>query len=71
MALIYHLEFAMLTTEIITLFIFIFLQWMIVRRTGLKPWVSLLLLLPIINLFAYLYIATARWPNEKTKIRPD
>jgi hypothetical protein len=37
----------------------------------LKPWVSLLLLLPIINLFAYLYIATARWPNEKTKIRPD
>jgi hypothetical protein len=61
----------MLITQIITLFLFVFLQWIIVKRTGLKPWVSILLLLPLINLFVYFYIATARWPNEKNQKCPD
>lgn len=57
----------MFEMEFVTLYIFIFLQWVIIKRTGLKPWISLLMLLPLINLFAYLYIAIAHWPNEKTK----
>jgi len=57
----------MLEMEFITLYIFIFLQWIIIKRTGLKPWISLLMLVPLVNLFAYLYIATARWPNAKPK----
>jgi len=37
--------------------------WMIAKRAGLPPAISLLTVIPIIGLIVMYYIAFAEWPN--------
>ena len=37
--------------------------WMIAKRAGLNPAISLLTVVPFIGLIVMYYIAFARWPN--------
>ena len=37
--------------------------WLISRRAGLHPAISLLTALPLIGVLAMYYIALAKWPN--------
>lgn len=60
------MTFTQLLVLIALLSIIVF-QWIIIKRTGLNPWISILMLIPFTNLFAYWYVAMARWPNEKAK----
>jgi len=42
--------------------------WVILKRVGLNHWLSLLMLIPLINLLALYYIAYAKWPNGPNRI---
>jgi hypothetical protein len=37
----------------------------ICRRTGYSPWLGLLILVPLINVFLLWFIALAEWPAER------
>lgn len=39
--------------------------WRILRRLGYNPWLSLLTLVPIVNLIALWRLAYARWPRAE------
>jgi hypothetical protein len=39
--------------------------WRICQRVGHSPWLSLLILLPLINLIFIYYLAFATWPSER------
>lgn len=43
------------------------LFWMIFRRMGLPPWLSILASLPVANLAVLLYVALTPWPVEAGK----
>ena len=34
------------------------------RKAGFSPWLCLLMLLPVVNLISFIYLAFAAWPNE-------
>jgi hypothetical protein len=39
--------------------------WRICRRVGHSPWLSLLILVPLINLIFIYWLAFAEWPADK------
>jgi len=43
----------------------IYLRWVLVERTGLNPWLSILALIPIVNVVFYWKLAFSRWPSPK------
>lgn len=40
--------------------------WLIFKKAGFSPWLSLLTVVPLVGLFVLYYVAFARWP-EKSK----
>ena len=40
--------------------------WQIFKKAGFSPWLSLLILVPLVNLFALYFLAFARWPSRAT-----
>ncbi|TMQ02324.1 MAG: hypothetical protein E6J91_52575 [Deltaproteobacteria bacterium] len=44
--------------------------WRICKRVGYSPWLSLLILLPLVNLVFIYYVAFAEWPSEKKTAAP-
>jgi hypothetical protein len=53
----------LLVIAVIT-FVVIIPFWRIFKKAGFSPWLSLLMLIPIANLFALYYLAFARWPEN-------
>ena len=41
--------------------------WMIFKKAGFSPWLSLTQLLPIVNLIALFYLAFAEWPIQRER----
>ena len=39
--------------------------WQICKRVGYSPWLSLLIVLPLVNLIFMYYLAFSEWPSEK------
>jgi hypothetical protein len=39
--------------------------WKICERVGHSPWLSLLLLVPLVNLIFIYYIAFGEWPSQR------
>ena len=39
--------------------------WRICDRVGLSPWLSLLLLIPIVNIIFVYYVAFTDWPSQR------
>lgn len=37
--------------------------WQIFKKAGFSPWLSLLMLVPLLNLALVYYLAFARWPH--------
>jgi hypothetical protein len=38
--------------------------WVIFRKAGFSPWLSLLILIPLVNLVVLYIVAFSRWKNE-------
>jgi len=38
--------------------------WQIFKKAGFSPWLSLLTMIPLINLLVLYYVAFARWPEK-------
>jgi len=38
--------------------------WQIFKKAGFSPWLSLLMLIPLVNLCALYYLAFARWQTN-------
>jgi hypothetical protein len=56
------------TTLIIVIVVLLFslLIWfMIIRRTGMNPWLCLLMLVPIANLIVLIVLAFSEWPVQR------
>lgn len=47
--------------------ILIYPFWRISERVGYPGWISLLILVPGINIIYVYYLALSKWPMEKTK----
>ena len=56
-----HLFFLFLILLMIAFYLIPF--WQICKKAGFSPWLSLLILVPLLNVLALYYIAFARWPN--------
>jgi hypothetical protein len=41
--------------------------WQIWKRTGHNPWISLLMLVPLLNLIMLYVLAFKSWPNHENK----
>ncbi len=39
--------------------------WQICKRVGHSPWLSLLMLVPLVNLIFIYYLAFSQWPSQK------
>jgi len=39
--------------------------WRICERAGLSPWLSLLLLIPLVNILFVYYVAFTEWPAQR------
>ncbi|MBC9786219.1 hypothetical protein H1S01_17285 [Heliobacterium chlorum] len=50
---------------IIVFIISVIAFWKIFSKAGFSPWMSLLMLVPVINFIAFLYLAFADWPALK------
>ena len=37
--------------------------WKIFKRTGLEPWLAILMILPVVNLVLVYYLAFTDWPG--------
>ena len=42
--------------------------WIIAKKAGYKPWLSLLILIPFFNLIVFCYFAFMTWPIQKELI---
>jgi hypothetical protein len=42
--------------------------WKICERVGHSPWLSLLLLVPLVNLIFIYYIAFGEWPSQRAPV---
>ena len=49
---------------LIYIFILVLPFWHIFRKAGFSPWLSLLMLVPLVNLFMLYFLAFARWPSQ-------
>lgn len=45
--------------------------WRICSRVGHSPWLSLLMLVPLINIIFIYYLAFSEWPFEKRTATPS
>lgn len=45
--------------------------WRICQRTGYPGWLGVLVLIPIVNLLFFYFIAFATWPADKAGQRED
>ena len=45
--------------------VFIAAWWRIFQRVGWSPWLSLLMLVPLVNLLTFLAFVLMRWPVEE------
>jgi hypothetical protein len=46
--------------------ILIYPFWRISERVGYPGWISLLMLVPVINIVYVYFLALSKWPSEKT-----
>lgn len=53
------------------IFLFVFAYWKIWSKAGFSGAWSLLMLVPLVNLIAFLYLAFAEWPVHKRVGNPD
>jgi hypothetical protein len=44
--------------------------WRICKRVGHSPWLSLLIVIPIVNLIFIYWLAFGEWPLQKTLAPP-
>jgi hypothetical protein len=44
--------------------------WRICKRVGYSPWLSLLTVIPLVNLIFIYYLAFSQWPAEKISPGP-
>jgi len=44
----------------------LFPVWLIIKRIGFSPWLSLLMLVPLVNIATLYFIAFATWPDESS-----
>ena len=45
-------------------FVLVIPVWVIYRKSGLSPWLSLILFIPVIGIFAtYMILAFSNWPS--------
>jgi hypothetical protein len=51
-----------LTVIAVLLFAMIVPYWQIFKKAGFSPWLSLLMLIPLVNVLALFYLAFAKWP---------
>ena len=54
----------MLVLTILMLALSILCSWILVSKTGHPGWMSLLFLIPVVNLILWLYLAFSEWPIE-------
>jgi hypothetical protein len=45
-------------------FVVLIPYWQIFKKAGFSPWLSLLIVVPFVNLCALYYLAFARWPDK-------
>jgi hypothetical protein len=45
-------------------FVVLLPYWQIFKKAGFSPWLSLLMVIPLVNLCALYYLAFARWPEK-------
>jgi hypothetical protein len=38
--------------------------WQIFKKAGFSPWLSLVMVIPLVNLCALYYLAFAQWPGK-------
>ncbi|MBC9784996.1 hypothetical protein H1S01_10795 [Heliobacterium chlorum] len=43
--------------------------WKIFDRVGLSPWLSLLMVIPVVNIITLFYLAFTEWPSMNNKKR--
>lgn len=51
---------------IVGVIIFVIPVWQICKRAGHNPWLSLLTLVPIVNIIFGYWLAFGTWPAQKT-----
>jgi uncharacterized membrane protein len=39
--------------------------WRICTRVGYSPWLSLLILIPLVNIVFFYYLAFSEWPSQR------
>ena len=49
-------------------FIVIVPYWMIFRKAGYSPWLSLLMMLPLVNIVMLYFLGFSDWPSLKQKM---
>jgi hypothetical protein len=53
-----------LTIGLIYVFVLVLPFWHIFRRAGFSPWLSLLMMVPLVNLVTLYFLAFATWPSQ-------
>jgi hypothetical protein len=53
-----------LTIGLIYVFVLVLPFWHIFRRAGFSPWLSLLMMVPLVNLVMLYFLAFATWPSQ-------
>jgi len=54
-----------LVISILAVVFTLFCGWTLVEKTGNSGWISLLFLIPIVNIFVWLYFVFSEWPVEQ------
>lgn len=42
--------------------------WFIFKKAGFTPWLSLLMMVPLVNIITFCYLAFAPWPVHRTTL---
>jgi hypothetical protein len=53
-----------LTIGLIYVFVLVLPFWHIFRKAGFSPWLSLLMMVPLVNLVMLYFLAFATWPSQ-------
>ena len=56
---------------VITPFLLIPASWMIFKKAGFHPGLSVLALFPVVNVFVVYYVALSKWPARPFEFSPD
>ncbi len=46
--------------------VIVFPYWKIFKRAGFSGWLSLSMIIPLVNLIFLYYLALAQWPRDRT-----